>query len=205
MGTFLNLRRARPIFTLLTAFLICGLAAPKSAFAEETATSAASSEESGNPYTSDTRSTFGGIQKILLRSAELLPEEHYGFRPTEDVRTYGQIVGHVADSQYFFCSMVLGEKNPRSNIEKTKTSKTDLTAALKDAFAYCDRAYGAMNDVTGAEMVKFMGSKPKLGVLNVNNVHTIEHYGNLVTYMRMKGIVPPTSDPEFMKQLAAKK
>ena len=75
-------------------------------------------------------------------------------------------------------------------------------AALSEAFAYCDRAYETLTDESAVEMVKFMGGdNPKLGVLNTNQVHTIEHYGNLVTYMRIKGLVPPTSDPEFMKEL----
>jgi uncharacterized damage-inducible protein DinB len=104
----------------------------------------------------------------------------------------------VADSQYTFCSSVLGEKDPAPNIEESKTSKADLTAALKGAFAYCDRAYDGMTDASGAQMVKFFGrDTPKLGVLTVNIAHSTEHYGNLVTYMRLKNIVPPTSDPEF--------
>jgi uncharacterized damage-inducible protein DinB len=144
---------------------------------------------------------YGGVKRILLRSAEKMPEESYGFKPTDSVRSFGQVLGHVADSQYAFCSVVLGEKNPSPKIEQTKTSKADLTAALKDAFAYCDKAYDGMTDTSSTQMVKFMGGDtPKLGALSVNNVHTVEHYGNLVTYMRMKNIVPPTSDPEFSPQ-----
>lgn len=204
MRNIVNLLRARSRSNLFGTFLACAVASAASGFAQETPKSPAPGA-SANPYTSDTRSMFGGIQKILLLSAERMPEEHYSFKPVDDVRTYGQIVGHVADSQYAFCSKVIGEKDPRLNIEKTKTSKADLMLALKDAFGYCSRVYDALNDVSGAEMVKFMGNKPKLGVLNVNSIHTIEHYGNLITYMRMKGIVPPTSDPEVMKQLGAKK
>jgi hypothetical protein len=76
-----------------------------------------------------------------------------------------------------------------------KTSKADLIAALKTAFAYCDKAYDGMTDASGGQIVKLFGTDtPKLGVLNFNNVHNMEHYGNLVTYMRIKGIVPPTSE-----------
>ena len=97
-------------------------------------------------------------------------------------------------------------KDRASKIEETKTSKADLVAALKDAFAYCNKAYDGMTDASATQMVKLMGSDtPKLGALNVNSVHTIEHYGNLVTYMRLKNLVPPTSDPEFMKSLQPKK
>jgi uncharacterized damage-inducible protein DinB len=138
------------------------------------------------------------VKAILLRSAEKMPEENYNFKPTDAVRSFGQIVGHVADSQYTFCSRVLGEKRPGLKIEETKTSKADLTAALKDAFAYCDKAYDGMTDASATEMMKFMGrDTPKLGALTTNSLHTVEHYGNLVTYMRMKNVVPPTSDPDF--------
>ena len=204
MKTTLNQPKAKSTSTLAAAALIFALVPPL-AFGDESGKTVPAPQAVANPYTSDTRSTFGGVKTILLLAAEIMPEEHYGFRPIDSVRTFGQIVGHIADSQYGFCSRVVGEKNPQLNIEKTKTSKADLTAALKDAFAYCDRAYGGLTDVTGAEVVKFMGDKPKLGVLNVNNIHTIEHYGNLVTYMRMKGFVPPTSDAEVMKQLSTKK
>jgi uncharacterized damage-inducible protein DinB len=93
-------------------------------------------------------------KKILLRSAEVMPEENYGFKPTNGVRTFGQIVGHVADSQYEFCSVVLGEKNPDPQVEKSRTTKADLVAALKDAFAYCDKAYEGMTDASAVQMVK---------------------------------------------------
>jgi hypothetical protein len=91
--------------------------------------------------------------------------------------------------------MALGEKNPAPNIEKTKTAKADLIAALKEGEAYCDKAYDTMTDASGAQMVKMFGNDaPKLDVLVVNNMHNMEHYGNMVTYMRIKGIVPPTSE-----------
>ena len=148
-----------------------------------------------NPLSAFTKRVCGLQKDILIRSAEKMPEEHYSFRPTEEIRSFGQIVGHVADGQYLFCSAALGEKNPEPKIEQTKTSKTDLIAALKTAFAYCDKAYDAMTDASGSQLVKMFGNdSPKLGVLNFNNVHNMEHYGNLVTYMRIKKIVPPTSE-----------
>jgi hypothetical protein len=92
-------------------------------------------------------------------------------------------------------SIVLGEENPAPKIEQGKTSKADLIAALKDAFAYCDKAYDGMTDASATQMVKlFDMDAPKLGVLTVNNMHNLEHYGKLVTYMRLKNIVPPSSE-----------
>jgi uncharacterized damage-inducible protein DinB len=174
-----------------------------SAFAE----TAPAPAEAGaaDPLSAHNRRMYGGLKQMLLRSAELVPEEQYAFKPVESVRSFGQIVGHVADAQYMFCASVLGETAPRPQIEKTKTSKADLVSALRDAIAYCDRAYDPMTDAAGTEMVKAMGGEmPKLGVLTVNNLHSVEHYGNLVTYMRMNGLVPPTSDPEFMRSIRSK-
>ena len=132
----------------------------------------------------------------IERAAEKMPEEEYGFKPDPASRSFGQILGHVADANYLFCSAVLGENNPSPGIEKTKTSKADLRAALRDAFAYCGRAYDALNDAGATELVKaFGGERNKLGVLWFNASHNLEHYGNLVVYMRTKGIVPPSSEP----------
>jgi uncharacterized damage-inducible protein DinB len=158
-----------------------------------------------NPLSAYNRTVYNGVKGIVLRSAEQVPEEDYAFKPTEEVRSFGQIVGHVADAQYIFCSAVLGEKNPAPKVEETKKSKAELIAALKDAFAYCDKAYDGLTDASAAQSVKFHGmDTPKFGVLTTNEVHTIEHYGNLVTYMRLKHIVPPTSDPAFMQELGKK-
>src|SRR5258706_1433590 len=132
----------------------------------------------------------------IERAAEKMPAEKYAFNPDPAVRSFGQILGHIADADYLFCSTVLGENKPSPEIEKTKTTKAELTAALRDAFAYCNRAYDALTDASANETVKaFGGERNKLGVLWFNASHNLEHYGNLVVYMRMKGIVPPSSDP----------
>jgi uncharacterized damage-inducible protein DinB len=149
-----------------------------------------------NPISAYNKHLYSQVSDILLRSADKMPEESYSFKPTEAVRSYGQILGHLADAQYLFCSAALGEKGPDLKIEQTKTSKADLIAALKAGFAYCDKAYDGLTDASAAQMVKFFGNdRPRLGVLTVNNMHNMEHYGNLVTYMRMKNIVPPSSEP----------
>jgi len=132
----------------------------------------------------------------ILRSAEKMPEEDYSFKPTPEVRSFGQILGHIADAQYLFASAVLGEQNPSPNVEKTKTTKADLIQGLKDAFAYSDKAYDGLKDAQAADMVKFFGQdRAKLTILSFNSLHDFEHYGNLVTYLRMRGLVPPTSEP----------
>ena len=160
-----------------------------------TKTSQVDQASQANPFSTFNKFAYARLKTILVSSAEKMPEENYNFKPTDAVRSYGQIVGHLADAQYNFCSLALGDKNPGLKIEQTKTTKADLVAALKDAVAYCDRAYDTMTDASGAQMVKLFGSDmPKLGVLNINNMHDMEHYGNLVTYMRLRNIVPPTSE-----------
>jgi uncharacterized damage-inducible protein DinB len=157
--------------------------------------SAAVATAQENPFSTWNKVAYGRLKQILAASADKMPEANYSYKPTEAVRSYGQIVGHVADAQYLFCSLALGKKNPDLKIEQTKTSKADLMAALNTAFAYCDKAYDGMTDASGAQMVKlFGGDTPRLDVLTVNNMHNMEHYGNMVTYMRMKNIVPPTSE-----------
>ena len=133
----------------------------------------------------------------IERAAQKMPEEQYAFKPDPAVRSFGQILGHVADANYIFCSTVIGEKNPSPGVEKTKTTKADLTAALKEAFAYCNRAYDGLTDAAANETVKAFGQeRNKLGVLWFNAAHNAEHYGNLVVYLRTKGIVPPSSEPK---------
>jgi uncharacterized damage-inducible protein DinB len=157
--------------------------------------SAAVAMAQDNPFSTWNKAAYGRVKQILLASAEKMPEANYSYKPTDSVRSYAQIIGHVADAQYMFCSLALGEKNPDLKVEQTKTSKADLIAALNSAFAYCDKAYDGMTDASGAQMVKlFGGDSPRLDVLTVNNMHNMEHYGNMVTYLRMKGIVPPTSE-----------
>jgi uncharacterized damage-inducible protein DinB len=132
----------------------------------------------------------------IERAAEKMPEEEFAFKPDPAVRSFGQILGHVADANYSFCAGVLGEAIPPPVIEKSKTTKAELTAALHGAFVYCGRAYDALTDAAASETVKALGQeRNKLGVIWFNASHNLEHYGNLVAYMRMKGIVPPSSDP----------
>jgi uncharacterized damage-inducible protein DinB len=133
----------------------------------------------------------------IERAAEKMPEEEYAFKPDPASRSFGQILGHIADAGYLFCSTVLGESNPSPGIEKTKTTKAELRTALHDAFTYCNRAYDALTDANASDTVKAFGQeRNKLGALWFNASHNLEHYGNLVVYMRLKGIVPPSSDPK---------
>jgi uncharacterized damage-inducible protein DinB len=148
-----------------------------------------------DPLSAGIKGIYNISKSNVARAAEKMPEENYSFKPSPDVRSFGQIIGHVADAQYLFCSAALGEANPAPGIEKSKTTKADLVKALNDALAYCDKAYNGMTDAHAADMIKFFGQdRAKLTVLAFNSAHNMEHYGNLVTYMRMKGLVPPSSE-----------
>jgi uncharacterized damage-inducible protein DinB len=143
----------------------------------------------------DSRMNYDLVTQYVLASAEKMPEEHYAFRPSPEVRTFAQVVGHIADAQYIGCSAVAGEKFVSRDIEKTKSGKAELVAALKDAFAYCQASWSKMTDATAAERVELFGRpRSKLSALDLGTAHVFEHYGNLVTYMRMKGVVPPSSE-----------
>jgi uncharacterized damage-inducible protein DinB len=148
-----------------------------------------------NPITASEKGFYSFVSNAVVGAAEKMPEENYSFKPTPEVRSFGQIVGHVADASYMFCSQTLGEANPAKDIEKTKTSKAALVAALKDGVAYCNKAFDSMTDAKGSQMVKFFNfDLAKLTLFSINSAHTDEHYGNMVTYLRLKGIVPPTSE-----------
>ncbi|MEA2544485.1 MAG: hypothetical protein QOH35_5851 [Acidobacteriaceae bacterium] len=150
---------------------------------------------SSNPISASEKGFYTVVSGEVIAAAEKMPEQNYSFKPTPEVRSFGQLVGHVADAQYFFCSTATGETNPMKDIEKTKTSKADLVAALKDAAAFCNKAYAGMTDAQGSQIVKFMNyDMARLTVLSVNTAHTDEHYGNMVTYLRIKGIIPPSSE-----------
>jgi uncharacterized damage-inducible protein DinB len=156
--------------------------------------------ESGgdNPMSKAIQSQYTNAKTNLTKAAEKMPAEAYAFKATEDVRSFAQLVGHVANANYFFCSAAQGEKSPSTaNIEKTVTAKADLVKALNDSFAYCDKAYNGLTDATAPEKMKFgQSDTARIGILSMNNMHDYEHYGNIVTYMRLKNIVPPSSEPK---------
>jgi uncharacterized damage-inducible protein DinB len=148
-----------------------------------------------DPAMAGLRPVWGRVKDILVRAAEKMPEEHYAFKPAPEVKTFGQMAAHVADAQYMMGGLILGEKPPAGEIEKTKTSKADIVAALKDSVAWLDKAF-ALGDADAAKTVKLFGTDaPKFSVYALAIGHGFEHYGNMVTYMRMKGLVPPSSEP----------
>lgn len=147
-----------------------------------------------NPMSKETKGLYTEVKGDILKSAEKMPESNYAFKPSPEVRNYGAVLGHIVDSQAFFCSAAKGETKD-SKVEKEVTKKAALIEALKASFAYCDAVYDSLTDANGAMMMKFgKGERSMSGILNYNVAHDFEHYGNLVTYLRIKGIVPPSSE-----------
>jgi len=135
---------------------------------------------------------YTGIKNNLLKMAEKMPDENYSFKASPDIRTFGQLVGHVADAQMGTCSAVNGE--PKKLGASSMTSKADLSAALKSAFDECDKAFDGLSDSTASQTIK-MGQREatKLGALTRVVVHDNEEYGYMSVYLRLKGVVPPSS------------
>jgi uncharacterized damage-inducible protein DinB len=153
-------------------------------------------DKPANPLTKTSQAMFAISKGDVMGSVDVIPEDLWSYQPTKDVRTVAQLFAHIADGQYEFCGVATTGKPVMKDIEKTKKSKAEIVGALKEAFAYCEAAYSDMSDAQASEMVPFFGMKiTKLGAMDFNFAHNMEHYGNLVTYMRMKGIVPPSSAP----------
>src|SRR5579871_6791042 len=139
-------------------------------------------------------SLYRSVRSNLLQSANVMPEASYSFRPTPDVRSFAELVGHVTNTQYSFCAPVIGGKPPELTNFELEKSKPVLVQALQDALSYCDAAYDSATDATLGDPVSFQGlMTTKLHMLTYNIAHDNEHYGNIVTYLRLKGLVPPST------------
>jgi uncharacterized damage-inducible protein DinB len=141
---------------------------------------------------------YAQIKTFLTQSAEKMPDADYSFKPTPDIRSYGQLFGHVANAQFGQCSAVKGVANPHQgeNFEQT-SAKADIVKALADSFAFCDEAFSSLTDETAAQMVSGGGRGPQvsratalMGVLTHGN----EMYGIATVYLRLKGQVPPSTE-----------
>ena len=156
----------------------------------------AQSAAPADPMVASSKRLFLIVKDDIVRTAEMVPADKYSYKPVDGVRTMGQLLAHVADGQYEFCGPVKEGHMVRKDVEKSATTKEAITKALNEAFAYCEATYAGMTDASAAQTVNLFGMKmTKLGVLDFNVAHTFEHYGNLVTYMRMNGMVPPSSQP----------
>jgi hypothetical protein len=152
-----------------------------------------SQSQGSAPTTADAiRQLYTMVKNNLLKAADAMPDDGYGFKPTPEQRTFGAWIAHVADAQTAGCSRALG--TPKAPSAGSKTTKADLLAALKDSFDTCDAVYAALTDANGNESVQsFRGPTTRLGSLAGNVAHDNECYGAMAVYLRLKGIVPPSS------------
>jgi uncharacterized damage-inducible protein DinB len=152
-----------------------------------------------NPVSDSVRSSWNGVKRNIKESAELMPEENYSFKPTPDVRSVGEILAHVAGASYEFCASAKNEAAPfaEDSFEGKMTTKAQIVKVTNDALAYCDGAFTALTDANAGEAVRqpFGGTNKTTRISSlVGQIgHDNEHYGNLVTYFRLKGLVPPSS------------
>ncbi len=149
--------------------------------------------------TGSAQSTYASIKGFVLKSAEKMPAEHFGFQPTPDVRSFGQVLAHIVDANYLLCSPALGVESPNGSVmqktENAKLGRDAMMQALTESFAFCDKAYSALTEANLGEVVSLTTTRrPRIAVLWLHISHAFEHYGNLVTYLRLKGIVPPSTD-----------
>jgi hypothetical protein len=158
-----------------------------------TAAGACALQAQTDPLSTEAKQAYNGIKNNLIKMAEKMPDENYSFKASQDIRTFGALVGHIADAQMGTCSAVNGQ--PKQGGASSKTSKADLVNALKASFEECDTAYASLTDATATQMIKTRrGERSKLGTLVGNTIHDNEEYGYMSVYLRLKGVVPPSSE-----------
>jgi uncharacterized damage-inducible protein DinB len=148
---------------------------------------------------------YQNVQRNLTEAAEKMPDDQYSFKPTPEIKPFGQLVAHVAMAQFGTCAAFKGEPNPKKD-EKEDASRTkaETIALLKASTAFCDPAVNALTDTTMAELTKVGQNQGAKGLLLGSLIsHGNEMYGTMAVYLRLKGIVPPTTDR--MKQQQMKK
>jgi len=179
------------------SFAACSAPADKPA-ADTVAAAAATATAAASPAADIAipalRAQWQGVIDNITKAAEEVSEANYAFKPVPTVRSFGELIGHVAGSQDMICAAALGEPQPAEDaVEKAAKTKAALVEALKKSTEHCAKAY-AMSATDGAIAAELFGSpNTRFGAIALNAVHDGEHYGNIVTYMRMKGMVPPSS------------
>lgn len=136
---------------------------------------------------------------FVIATAEMMDEDMYAYRPTVSVNSAGKLLAHVVNAQFGICSLAAGEESPaEGDYTEIATTRDEILTAVKASFAYCDKVYAEMTEERLNETSEFFGGDRRRemtigAILSFNSTHTYEHYGNLVTYLRMNGMVPPSS------------
>jgi uncharacterized damage-inducible protein DinB len=148
----------------------------------------------GRAAISAVENQWNSITGYILQVAQETEEADYGYRPTEDVRSIGEMIGHVAGAQYMICAAAIGDE-PRAEdaVEEAAKTKDALVKELQSSMEYCEKAYAKSDMALQNDVSLFGMDMTGFGALVLNTTHNGEHYGNLVTYLRMRGTVPPSS------------
>lgn len=175
--------------------LFCLVCAPLSAAAQTT--DAGFNEALSPSMASVVKNMHATIRQNLAEAAQSMPAEEYSFKATPQVRSFAELIGHVVNANFFFCSQAKAEPPPsKENFEKV-ADKAALVKGIHDALKYCDDVYNATTDANFSSLITMAGPAKKQAsrgsVLVFNNAHNNEHYGNIVVYMRLKGHVPPST------------
>jgi hypothetical protein len=141
---------------------------------------------------SEVKQAYESVKNNLMKTAEKVPEEDYSFKPTPDIRTFAEVMQHVISAQMHSCGAVAGEQKSIPSDLKTKSAIVD---GLREAFAECDKAYGLLTDANMTEAIRTpRGQHSRIAALMGNTTHDAEQYGILSVYLRLKGIIPPSSE-----------
>jgi uncharacterized damage-inducible protein DinB len=140
------------------------------------------------------KTMYEGLKGFITKAAAMVPEDKYTYQPTKEVRTMGQLFGHIANANGMICNAASGTTGAKPADAEKLPTKAEIQKALAESFATCDSAFKAVTAANAHETVTLFGqTHTRIGTLAFNNAHDYEHYGNIVTYMRINGMVPPSS------------
>jgi uncharacterized damage-inducible protein DinB len=150
----------------------------------------------GSPFASELQASYERIKPNILKAADKMPAENYSFKPTPDIRTFARVVNHVTEAQLHICGAANNtDPNAMAKVPPETADKATIVEALKASFAECDKAYGGLTDANATEMLQAGPAKrSRLSMLWGNIAHDNEQYATLSLYLRLKGIVPPSSE-----------
>jgi len=189
----------------ITALTIFAIAFGACALQAQMSSGAMPPAPASNPVVAEAKQAYNQIKANFTAMADKMPAADYDFKATPDVRGFGATIAHVADTQMRACAGIMGEQ--KSVNAAAKTAKADLVAALKESFDECDAAFNATTEANAGEMIAGgRMQRSRLGTLvQMVVVHDNEEYGYLSVYLRLKGIVPPSSDRGGMTGGAGRK
>ncbi len=147
-----------------------------------------------NPLSAEVQGRYAQVKGFVIKAAENMPAENYTFKPTPDIRTFARVVNHVTEAQFHGCGALNGSSEAKAAPPET-ADKAVIVDALKASFAECDKAFGGLTDANMTEMVQAGSAKrSRLGIAWGTVSHDNEQYATLALYMRLQGLVPPSSE-----------